>query len=385
MLKNLTFPQKLLIFITGAIILMGAMLVGVGCLILKKDPAARQSFRSFQRELGVDPGSSTAEKLVESGQRYVKLGDFDQAVMDYTAALKEPYEQDTTETAIVDLAKINIIEHNFDAAFKILNDGLKDSKKQYEILEQRAYMYKALGKTKEESEDNAKVVADLTEKISSLQYGAETGYFYWLRADKSTKLGDKEKATADYQKALGYYRTDEEPEDKITLYKILKDDTATQKEMRKDIEQLTDEISKDKDNADLYHHRAGVYEALNNLGAAVKDFERAKEIDPEADDYPTHLARIMVKRKQYAEASALFKELAERDEDDAPSWNVTAEAMVLAGQNKEAIEIAEKAIKLDPFEADGYLFKGRALKNLGVKDAEEFIKIGTALGYEDSI
>lgn len=116
---------------------------------------------------------------------------------------------------------------------------------------------------------------------------------------------------------------------------------------------------------DLYEKRGSLYSKMNKIDLAIKDLERAIEIDPNAIMANYHLANLYEKTGDFDKALKIKNKKIEKS--PGRYWNYLGRAQIYEKQGKldSAIEDTTKCIELKPDEYSGYLQRGLLYKKLG--------------------
>ena len=103
------------------------------------------------------------------------------------------------------------------------------------------------------------------------------------------------------------------------------------------------------DNAATAHYLAGrALHALDRPDEAAARFERAVELDPDHAEALDHLAHWRFGRQEYEQALAHYRARADLAPDDATLHTNTAVTLYFLGRYREALPVAERALRLDP-------------------------------------
>jgi tetratricopeptide (TPR) repeat protein/TolB-like protein len=105
----------------------------------------------------------------------------------------------------------------------------------------------------------------------------------------------------------------------------------------------------------------------DNLSAAMTGLGRARDIDPDEDDYPFNLGLLALQQKQLALAETQFREAAEREPDNAEDRAFLIYTLEKLG-NKTETDAAQEAA------TDAFGEKGLPLLKFDVKSADSLTK-----------
>jgi tetratricopeptide (TPR) repeat protein len=81
------------------------------------------------------------------------------------------------------------------------------------------------------------------------------------------------------------------------------------------------------------------------LGSAIPALSRARDLDPDEDDYPFNLGLLSLQNKDLNAATAQFREAAEREPDNAEDRAFLVYAIERAGKKDEAAEARDSAFE----------------------------------------
>ncbi len=107
---------------------------------------------------------------------------------------------------------------------------------------------------------------------------------------------------------------------------------------------LTRWIEIGPEEAKAYHWRGWVLERLNNHKAAIQDYRRALELDPELIPVRLRLAEMLMEDKQAPEALPHLERLYAQVPDDPHVRARLGQCRLLEGRMKEARELMESAV-----------------------------------------
>ncbi|MDZ4832587.1 MAG: tetratricopeptide repeat protein [Candidatus Melainabacteria bacterium] len=333
-------------------------------------------------ELGYKP---RVQALVEKAGVFKDNGDIDKAIDVYNVAVKEKFEPFTSDDAFEELSKLKIAKGDFAGAMSVLDQFVQKAPDDDDAYERRAVLHTALAQNDQASDDYKSVAKCITHDIAEYD-PQKDGYYFQRRGEAWKKAGKEKEAVADFKKALELYKNASERNDRsiAELFELLGDKSAASKVRLEQIKVFTVKISKDPEDADLFHDRAGLYDDNGSLEAAYKDYSQALKLDPKSSDYKGHVAQALLEKKQYDAATVLLRELLKDDLKVSSSWCNLAEILGLAGHQDEALDAANKAIALDATNASAYYFKHKVLKSKGDEKAARICyQQAIALGYEE--
>ena len=216
---------------------------------------------------------------------------------------------------------------------------------------------------------NAVRVAESTKIYSELiQENSDQGRLYTLRASAWFALGDREKALADFNKAieLGY----EEPHafsSRGLFHAALGDFEKAIADHSLAIEKQTARVDSDGEERDAvpYINRAAAYLAIGNLDAAINDYSVAIEIRPE--DPVLYQQRAIAKKEagQLDAAIADFTKTLSLEEDAIPALMGRGFVHFQKEEHEKAIADFSRTIELNPLAAVAFNNRGYNYQQLG--------------------
>src|SRR5579862_1155582 len=119
------------------------------------------------------------------------------------------------------------------------------------------------------------------------------------------------------------------------------------------------------------------YERTGNDSAAVEQFHAVVALEPKNFDAHLELARLLLKMKQYPEATAEFRKAVELQDDSSTAHLGLARSLVAQNLDSEAdVELAAY-LKLQPDDADIHVERAIVLSNLQ-KDGEAIAELDRA-------
>jgi tetratricopeptide (TPR) repeat protein len=90
---------------------------------------------------------------------------------------------------------------------------------------------------------------------------------------------------------------------------------------------------------------------LGNLSAAVTALGRARDIDPDEDDYPFNLGLVSIQQNEFATAAADFSEAVQREPDNAEDYAFLIYSLERSGKKPEAEQ--ERVMAAETFGDNG--------------------------------
>jgi Flp pilus assembly protein TadD len=125
-----------------------------------------------------------------------------------------------------------------------------------------------------------------------------------------------------------------------------------------------------------------------DLQVTVKEQELLARIDKEPDNAALHavLGDLYFDTKRFAQAIERYEKAVELDPGDADSLNDLGLALFYTGNNNAAVSVLEKAISVDPALQRAWLSKGFVLARLGRSgEATDALQRAIELGPETGV
>ncbi len=111
-------------------------------------------------------------------------------------------------------------------------------------------------------------------------------------------------------------------------------------------------------DASLFAERADYFESLDSVGLALNDWNRAIALDSLNIDYHLALADLYYRKVRIDDAERLLLKAVVLSEKDTEARLKLAELRLVKREYKEAMELANAALRIDPQNAQGYFLKG---------------------------
>ena len=130
----------------------------------------------------------------------------------------------------------------------------------------------------------------------------------------------------------------------------------------------------------IYNNRGNAKNELDQYIEAIKDFDRAIELDPKHDLAYYNRGNAKDELELHEEAIKDYDKVIESDPNDAAAYYNRGIAKSKLGQYTEAIKDYDKAIELDPNDTAAYNNRGNAKRGLGqheeaIKDYDRAIEL----------
>ena len=146
------------------------------------------------------------------------------------------------------------------------------------------------------------------------------------------------------------------------------------------VENLSEVIALEPDNAEAYYQRGLAYGHLENWEQALADFDTAIELA--ADDPRAYSKRALVYLPlgDSAQAIADCNQALKLDPDHAEAYQTLGMVYIGQGDVEQAIQGFDKAIELDPDLAEAYIWRGSAYAEAGnseraISDFEYYLEL----------
>jgi tetratricopeptide (TPR) repeat protein len=137
-----------------------------------------------------------------------------------------------------------------------------------------------------------------------------------------------------------------------------------------DIEELTERILKEGESADLLLQRAVEYQVIRKAGEAVKDLERAIQLEPDSAAIQRELGRAYFSTGKTNEALQVVTRGIDGDAtgaDRASLLMVRVEVLRARKEREKALKDANEAIREHPNNVDWYLVRSQLQHALKIK------------------
>ena len=128
---------------------------------------------------------------------------------------------------------------------------------------------------------------------------------------------------------------------------------------------LEQRIVGDPTNASLYAERARLYTAADSLRQAFKDWERAIAVDSTNAGYRIERGDLYYRQTMVDRARAEFERAIALAPDRPDPRLKLAEIELVLRHYREAMELVNDALRMDPNLAKGYYLKGWIYKEVG--------------------
>lgn len=139
----------------------------------------------------------------------------------------------------------------------------------------------------------------------------------------------------------------------------------TNQKYQEAINAFTEALSFDTKNSEAMLSRGICYESMNNLKAALSDFNAANALDPNNIDIAERIANINLLIGNYQTAITQFSILALNKKKSFNAYKQMALAKIKIKDFKGALNDIEAALKLDNEDFNANFYKGVALDSIG--------------------
>ena len=131
------------------------------------------------------------------------------------------------------------------------------------------------------------------------------------------------------------------------------------------VRDITIKIKGDPDNADLYHQRAKIYIEIQKPGLAVLDMQKVISLDTSKPEYFVTLADLYFMTGKASASKSALQKCISLDPKNVDANLKLAELDYLLRNYKVAIDKINKILEEHGDNANAYMIKGRALKEMG--------------------
>ena len=337
----------------------------------------KQSIADSTQAIQLDPND--AFYYNSRGIAYSGLKEYKQAIADYTQAI-----QLDSKDADYYLTRGSAYGHleNYKQAIADFTQAIKIGPKKATYYSMRGGVYLIL-------KDYKQAIADFTQAI---QLDPKDAIYYSLRGSIYSKLKDYKQAISDLTETI---RRDPKnaPYTIVGLrYSEFKDNKgflsgytglmskayATRgvtyyelKEYKLAIDDYTQAIKIDSQNAEYYAFRGGIYSFLKEYKQAIDDLTQAIKIDPKKATYYHLRGTTYLQLKDYKQAIADYTQAIQLDPKNATYYGGRGFAYFQLKDYKQAIDDWNQVIKIDPENATYYSARGDAYFQL--KDYKQAI------------
>lgn len=126
------------------------------------------------------------------------------------------------------------------------------------------------------------------------------------------------------------------------------------------IDQLNEEVARDKKNPDAYYKRAGYYYGKAEYDKALSDINRALGFDSANADYYLLKGDIYFGKADLKESIVSFEKALKIEPENVQAYLKLAEYSLIFRNYKKTFEYLDKVLKLDDINAKAYFLRGVA-------------------------
>ncbi|OBQ41854.1 MAG: hypothetical protein AN485_00840 [Anabaena sp. MDT14b] len=337
----------------------------------------KQSIADSTQAIQLDP--KDAFYYYSRGSAYRGLKEYKQAIADYTQAIQLD-RKDATYYLVRGFAYFQLKDYK---------QAIDDYTQAIQLDPKDARSYSLRGSVYSILKDYKQAIADLTQAI---QLDPKDAIYYSLRGGLYSKLKDYKQAISDLTETIrrdpknapytvGGFRYSEFKDNKDILisYTTIMSTTyadrggayVTLKEYKLAINDYTQAIQLNPQNAEYYAIRGGIYSFLKEYKQAIDDYTQAIKIDHKKAIYYDFRGLAYLQLKDYKQAIADYTQAIQLDPKNATYYGGRGFAYFQLKDYKQAIDDYTQAIKIDPKNATYYSARGDAYFQL--KDYKQAI------------
>lgn len=334
----------------------------------------KEAFADYAKALEVSNKKSWI--YFNRARLYEDLGDDKNAIADYNKAIDTADKSEGDPQSVRNLVELHDRLGETEQAIKDCDRWVSMKPSSYDAYEMRGDLYEQVAQPEKAKEDYVQAEKLLTEEIEEDRNTSVLDN----RAEIRKKLGRMEDAKKDWLRAIERYKNKEvhftgdlsEYDSIAELYDKIGDTALAREWRQKHVDQLSEEIRKNPQNADKWHDRGVAYSDMNEQDKALSDFSKALTLSPYDGDYHHHRAVCYIKQKNYPQALAEALRAVEYARGTGSDFHETlAHALELTGRHQAAIIAANQA--LARFKSDGraLYWRAQAEQNLGQTEASK--------------
>ncbi|MFN7201107.1 MAG: tetratricopeptide repeat protein [Aphanizomenon sp.] len=337
----------------------------------------KQSIADSTQAIKIDPND--AFYYISRGNAYLMLKDYKQSIADSTQAIRLD-----SKDADYYLTRGSAYGHlkNYKQAIADLTQAIKIDPKKATYYGMRGGVYINL-------KDYKQAIADFTQAI---QLDPKDAIYYSLRGSIYSELKDYKQAISDLTETIRRDPKNAPYTMQGLRYSEFKDNKgllsgytglmskayATRgvtyyelKEYKLAIDDYTQAIKIDSQNAEYYAFRGGIYSFLKEYKQAIDDLTQAIKIDPKKATYYHLRGTTYLQLKDYKQAIADYTQAIQLDPKNATYYGGRGFAYSQLKDYNQAINDWNQVIKIDPENATYYSARGDAYFQL--KDYKQAI------------
>lgn len=288
-------------------------------------------------------------QLADRGDLYLRKGEFDRAIADYTAVINQKpddiYRYQKRALAYR-------LEGDYKRAILDYDTMIKSSDSNPEYFIGRGLAYAGAGKPE-------RAAVDFTQAIDIFPEGATA---YYDRAQAERESGNPDIAIADYSAAI-----ERDPNYAVAFnsrgraYAALHDDAHAMADFQAAI-RLNDKLGA------AYYNRASLHQAAGRQDQAVADFGRALAADPNNKDFLVARGSVLAANASYDAAERDFSAALTIDPLDTAAYVGRAAARLKLGATAKSLDDVNRALLLDGSLASAYAVRADIYATQGQVD-----------------
>ena len=303
----------------------------------------KQSIADSTQAIKID--SKDADYYLTRGSAYGHLKNYKQAIADLTQAIKIDPKK-ATYYGMRGGVYINLKDYK---------QAIADFTQAIQLDPKDAIYYSLRGSIYSELKDYKQAISDLTETIRRDPKNAP----YTMQGLRYSEFKDNKGLLSGYTGLMSKaYATRG-----VTYYEL--------KEYKLAIDDYTQAIKIDSQNAEYYAFRGGIYSFLKEYKQAINDYTQAIKIDDKNAIYYNARGLTYLELKDYKLAINDYTQAIQLDPKNATYYGVRGFAHYFLKDYKQAINDWNQAIKIDPKKAIYYSARGDAYFQL--KDYKQAI------------
>jgi tetratricopeptide (TPR) repeat protein/S1-C subfamily serine protease len=320
----------------------------------------RQAIADLTQAVQLDPKDAVSYNF--RGVLYQQLEEYKQSIADSTQAIQIDSKN----------AKYYNSRGTAYEGLKEYKQAINDYTQAIQLDPKNAKYYNSRGIAYSQLKDYKQVIADYTQAI---QLDPKDATYYGMRGGAYSVLEDYKQAIADYTQAIQL-----DPKDAI-YYSLRGFAYSKLKDYKQAISDLTETIRRDPKNAPYtvqglrysefkhykdfignytgfmriaYATRGGTYYKLKEYKLAIDDFTQAIKIDSQNANYYAVRGGCYLQLKEYKQAIDDYTQAIKIDPKDARYYVIRGNTYFLLKDYKQAINDYTQAIKIDPKNAGYY-------------------------------
>ncbi|GAB5406340.1 MAG: hypothetical protein Aurels2KO_45710 [Aureliella sp.] len=329
----------------------------------------------------VSPKSAT--DFVRRGDHHYEAGRLDDALSDYTRALRIAPEN---AEAMASRGWVFYSKGDNQTALLEFNDAIEADKMMLYAYHGRATIRSEQGDYDAAIHDLTYAITNASEQSDASEFYNERGVAYWRMDDLTSALADFERAIDAYpSNAWAHYNrgnvlaTDDQHSAAIEAFAVAIDLSPDEADFYWLMGKSADAIGKsesamklfdtaialDATQADYLISKAKLYAGENDFTSASKLLLAAIEIDESDSRVVNEVGLFGFEIGNYPMAEIMFSRASELDTSDATTWFNLGHAQLKQHKWSAAIRHLTKSIELDSKDGDAYSLRGEAYSAAG--------------------